>query len=75
MCAQPSPPEPELAPETNPVSFVVRFVYDAVPGASPASARAWHGVIRHVQSDAERYFAHWQDAVAFIAQYVDVAQE
>jgi hypothetical protein len=49
------------------VSFVVRFVYDGAPDA----AGAWHGVVRHVQSEAERYFSRWEDAVAFIARYVD----
>jgi hypothetical protein len=61
--------EPQL------ISFVVRFVSEEPTGAMERPASGWHGVIRHVQSDAERHFARWQDAVAFIAQYVDVEQE
>jgi hypothetical protein len=35
-------------------------------------AGGWHGLIRHVQSDAERYFTQWSDAMAFISQFVAV---
>jgi len=50
--------------ETNVVSFVMRFVYD--------KPNEWHGVIRHIQSDAEMHFTHWDDARKFVAQYVEV---
>jgi len=35
-------------------------------------AMSWHGVIRHVQSNRERAFSRWSDAVAFISEFVDV---
>jgi hypothetical protein len=51
-------------------SFVVRFVQDAAVDA--ADARAWHAVIVHVQSNEEKPFTDFADAVAFIARYVPV---
>lgn len=50
--------------ETNVVSFVMRFVYD--------KPDEWHGVIRHIQSDAEMHFTQWADVQKFVAQYVEV---
>jgi hypothetical protein len=61
--------------ETNVISFGVRFVYDASPENAAHPATGWHGVIRHVQSDAERHFTRWADAVAFVAQFVGVSDE
>ena len=60
--------------ETNVVSFVLRFVFEEPPGGAARPIADWHGVIRHVQSDAERSFTRWADAVAFIEQYVSVHQ-
>jgi hypothetical protein len=81
MAAPPQPADPADppqadspgagGPETRLVSFVVRFVCDA-PSPAGTPAASWHGVIRHVQSDAERYFTQWEDAQAFMAQYVAV---
>ena len=51
-------------------SFVVRFVHDAAENA--ADVRAWHAVVVHVQSNEEKTFTEFADAVAFIARYVDV---
>ncbi len=48
-------------------SFVLRFVQDA-----PASARGWHAVIVHVQTNEEKTFSDFADAVAFIARYVPI---
>jgi hypothetical protein len=53
--------------EARLVSFVIRFVFEGLPPGV-----GWHGVIRHVQSDAERYFTQWEEAVAFIGEFVDV---
>ncbi len=53
--------------EINVVSFVLRFVYD--------KPHEWHGVIRHVQSDAEMHFTHWGDVQKFVAQYVEVEKQ
>ncbi len=71
-----SDPQPAAA-EPNLDSFVLRFVRDGEPtpcGPVPqgAGAAGWHGVIRHVQSNRERAFSRWADAVAFICEYVDV---
>ncbi len=63
-----------MIPETNVVSFVLRFVHDKPPLESASPATGWHGLIRHVQSNEERRFTRWAEAVAFIAQYVDVAE-
>ncbi len=70
MPSQPAA-QPDAPPDTNLVSFVIRFVGQARAGGAPAAG--WHGLIRHVQSDAERYFTRWEDAVTFIGQFVDVA--
>ena len=66
-------PRPELHPEARVDSFVVRFVYEKPAAGADLPARAWHGVIRHVQSDAELYFTHWAEAEAFIGEYVVIA--
>jgi len=64
-----------MSPETGLVSFVLRFVVDAPPDDSGVPGAGWHGLIRHVQSDAERQFTRWADAVSFIEQYVHVQRE
>jgi len=60
-------PDPDslAASETHIVSFVVRFVFEEAPPRG-----RWHGLIRHVQSDAEQPFVRWDDAAAFVSQYV-----
>ena len=65
--------------EANLISFVLRFVADQPTddssgemGAPPPST--WRGVIRHVQSNKERHFSRWADAVAFISQFVPVEE-
>lgn len=61
--APPPPGEPNLD------SFVLRFVRQA---DAPA---LWHGVIRHVQSNRERAFNRWGDAVSFIGEFVCINEE
>jgi hypothetical protein len=74
------------AAEPNLDSFVLRFVRSGEP-AQPAGAPknspggpestapgSWHGVIRHVQSNRERAFSRWADAVAFISEFVSVQE-
>ncbi|CAG0947686.1 hypothetical protein ANRL1_04426 [Anaerolineae bacterium] len=53
-------------------SFVLRLVHDAPEDGAPADAHAWRGVIVHVQTNEEKSFTHFADAVAFIARYVPV---
>jgi hypothetical protein len=62
--------------ETAVNSFVLRFVQEAAaPGGgtdapSVETAAEWHGVIRHVQSNAELRFVQMDEALAFIATFV-----
>lgn len=57
-------PQPDIA------SFVLRFVQESNQG-SP-SKDAYRGFIRHIQSDKEFAFTHWNDAVNFIRQFVSI---
>ncbi len=61
--------------ETDLNSFVLRFMQEIEPGEKPRQAPAWHGIVRHVQSNTERHFTRWTDASAFIAEYVDLREE
>ena len=63
MSIQTPPPAPA---DPNLDSFVLRFVRQPAEGADPG----WHGVIRHVQSNRERAFNRWEDAVKFINEFV-----
>lgn len=49
-------------------SFVLRFVQDAPEN----NASNWHAVIVHVQTNEEKTFTDFADAVAFIARYVPI---
>ncbi len=63
-------PDP-TSTEIQVASFLIRFVFSTpVEGGA---AVGWHGVVRHVQTNAERHFSRWEDAVAFMAGYVDLA--
>ena len=52
-------------------SFVLRFVQDA-PSNGADSVRPWHAVVVHVQTNEEKTFTDFADAVAFISRYVHV---
>jgi hypothetical protein len=52
-------------------SFVLRFVQDA-PNNGADSVRPWHAVVVHVQTNEEKTFTDFADAVAFISRYVPV---
>lgn len=64
---------PTVSGESSLDSFVLRFVRS--PEAPPHSAAPWHGVIRHIQSNRERAFNRWEDAVKFINEFIDIAAE
>jgi hypothetical protein len=67
-----------LNPERKLVSFVLRFVFDETSeGALPdePGAHGWYCIVRHVQSNGERHFTHWDDVTAFVARYVDLDKE
>ncbi len=53
-------------------SFVLRFVHDAANAERAADSRAWHVVVVHVQSNEEKTFTEFADAVAFVSRYVTV---
>ncbi len=63
-----------MTPETNLISFVVRFVCDQPASQAPLPATRWHGVVRHVQSNQELHFSRWADAVAFIERFARLDQ-
>lgn len=52
-------------------SFVLRFVQDAPSDCASAS---WRAVVVHVQSNEEKSFTDFADAVAFIARYVPIGK-
>lgn len=59
--------------EANLTSFVLRFVSDQA--TDDQAAATWHGIIRHVQTNQERAFTRWTEAVAFVQQYIDLNEE
>jgi hypothetical protein len=69
----PTQPEPTVSGENSLDSFVLRFVHGTDDTSRPTAA--WHGVIRHVQSNRERAFNRWGDAVSFITEFVDIVAE
>jgi hypothetical protein len=59
--------------QTSVASFVLRFVQETTVETDVDSAQCgWHGVIKHVQTNREQHFTRFADAVAFIADYVDL---
>jgi hypothetical protein len=61
--------------ETSLDSFVLRFVRESETNADPSRPRRWYGIIRHAQSNRERHFTRWDDALSFISEYVDLREE
>jgi hypothetical protein len=55
-------------------SFVLRFVQDA-PSNGADSVRQWHAVVVHVQTNEEKTFTDFADAVAFISRYVQIEKK
>jgi len=60
-------------PEAMIASFVLRFTQEQAPDEAQAPSATWRGVIRHVQSNEEIHFTHMENALAFIARYVDIS--
>lgn len=50
----------------------VRNAQEKSQSPGPAAA-PWHGVIRHVQSNKEIRFTQIEDALRFVANYVELA--
>jgi hypothetical protein len=63
-----------MNPEAKLVSFMLRFVYEEALDDAEGQGMGWYGVIRHIQHDTERRFTRWADALAFIAEYIDLEQ-
>ena len=53
--------------ETAVTSFIIRFTQEQEQAPAP-----WRGLIRHIQTDQEAHFAHIEDALHFIAQFVEI---
>lgn len=56
--------------QTVVTSFVIRFRQEQTGGLSTPP---WRGLIRHIQTSQEAHFTCIEDAVDFIAQFVEVS--
>jgi hypothetical protein len=54
--------------ETAVTSFIIRFTQEPAPDPAP-----WRGLIRHIQTDQEAHFARIEDALQFIAQFIEIS--
>ena len=59
--------KPDTAPTIH--SFIVRFVVEETPSAE-ATQPAFHGSVRHIQSNEELHFRAWPEAVEFMRRFV-----
>ncbi len=59
-----------LGPQPDIKSFVLRFIVTESPDPLDPRPAAVRGVIRHIQTDEEISFTHWEDAVQFIGAYL-----
>lgn len=53
--------------ETAVTSFIIRFTQEPAPDPAP-----WRGLIRHIQTDQETHFTRIEDALHFIAQFIEL---
>ncbi len=53
--------------ETAVTSFIIRFTQEQKQDSAP-----WRGLIRHIQTDQETHFTRIEDALHFIAQFIDI---
>lgn len=53
--------------ETAVTSFIIRFTQEPAPSSTP-----WRGLIRHIQTDQEVHFARIEDALQFMAQFIEL---
>lgn len=51
--------------ETAVTSFIVRFTQEQDPAT-------WRGLIRHVQTSEETHFTRIEDALQFMAKFVEI---
>jgi hypothetical protein len=59
--------------ETDVDSFIVRFVQEKSQTNGPPIS-PWRGIIRHVQSKEEIQFTQIEDALQFVANYVELTK-
>lgn len=61
--------------ETTVNSFVLRFVQEKPRLADTGTDNTWRGVIRHVQSNHEKRFTRMEDAVSFMAEFLNLSED
>jgi hypothetical protein len=61
-----------MPPQTNVASFVLRFMQDGTDTDAPPAS--WRGVVKHVQTNEEKHFTSFADAIEFIAGYVNLKE-
>ncbi|MEZ4641165.1 MAG: hypothetical protein R3E31_00215 [Chloroflexota bacterium] len=54
--------------ETAVTSFVIRFIQEQ----DTQTATTWRGLIRHVQTSEETHFTQIEDALQFMAKFVEM---
>ena len=57
-------------PDTTIASFVVRFTEETPAADLPGAG--WRGVVQHVQTSEQVRFTRIDDALRFMAEYVDL---
>ncbi len=64
-----------MASETLEVeSFVMRFVRGRNDPGAGHDGQDWHCVVLHVQTNEEKTFTRFADAVAFISRYIQIGE-
>jgi hypothetical protein len=59
--------------ETAVHSFILRFAQES-PAETLPTGDPWRGFIRHVQTNEQVRFTHIEDALNFIANYVELTR-
>ncbi|MBU0702466.1 MAG: hypothetical protein KKC18_01190 [Chloroflexi bacterium] len=63
-----------MTPEATVASFILRFTQEHTSEFEPSTG-VWRAVIRHVQTGEQADFVQMEDALAFIARYVDIESD
>jgi len=61
-----------MSPQTTVASFVLRFVHETTDPPTDLPQSDWRGVIKHVQTNDEQHFTRLEDALAFMARFVNL---
>ena len=62
--------EDKVSPDV--ASFVIRFVREQ---RTELDSFAYHGIVRHVQTDKEIFFTCWDEVESFIQQVIPLNNE